>query len=223
MNGNEGCGVRMEIIEKREMLPKEKAIYQAVLELLEGGADLDNLTVSEITKKAGIGKGTAYEYFSDKEEMIAKALLYNCDKFCQQAYEGMQKQEDLYEKFDYLFQTMDKHLTKTNCVIHMVFLSGSSMIGRRMRELFLEKASSGEILAFDIARRILDDEFQGKPAPAKEVIEYLAISIYSKILCFSMLLNEGAYKGKTEREIMRKLVIQGICREIEAAEFSYQI
>ena len=46
----------------REYLPKEKAIYQAVIELFEEGADINNLTVAEITARAGIGKGTAYEY-----------------------------------------------------------------------------------------------------------------------------------------------------------------
>ena len=66
---------------KREYSPKEKAIYKAVLELFEEGADLNSLTVSEITAKAGIGKGTAYDYFSDKEEMIAKALFYNIEYY----------------------------------------------------------------------------------------------------------------------------------------------
>lgn len=51
-----------------EYLPKVKAIYRAVFELFEEGADLNSLTVSEITKKAGIGKGTAYEYFPIKKK-----------------------------------------------------------------------------------------------------------------------------------------------------------
>ena len=37
-----------------ECPPKVKAIYQAVFELFEEGTDLNSLTVSEITKKAGI-------------------------------------------------------------------------------------------------------------------------------------------------------------------------
>ena len=45
--------------------PKMTAVYQAVIELFTEGADLNNLTVAEITAKAGIGKGTAYEYFSN--------------------------------------------------------------------------------------------------------------------------------------------------------------
>ena len=79
----------------KEPSPKEKAIYQAVLELFEEGADLNCLTVAEITKKAGIGKGTAYEYFSDKEEMIAKALLYHGEDFCKQLCVGLSKEKNL--------------------------------------------------------------------------------------------------------------------------------
>ena len=43
---------------RSELAPKVKATYQAVIQLLIEGADLNNLTVSEITAKAGIGKGT---------------------------------------------------------------------------------------------------------------------------------------------------------------------
>ena len=53
-----------------ELRPKALAVYEAVLDLLDGGADLNSITVSEIAERAGIGKGTAYEYFSSKEDMV---------------------------------------------------------------------------------------------------------------------------------------------------------
>ncbi|MCM1145163.1 MAG: TetR/AcrR family transcriptional regulator [Blautia sp.] len=196
-------------------LPKEMAIYKAVLELYEEGADLNSITVADITKKAGIGKGTAYEYFSDKEEMIAKALFYNGEKFCEQVYEGIRKEKSLYDKFNYLLLTMEEQLTRTTCILRMILLSGNSAMGKRVRELFEQKAASGEIMGIDIAGRLLRDEFSEKEAPSEEIIKYLVISVYSKIFCFSMLLNEGVFHQNGEREIMRKLVIQGICREIE--------
>lgn len=58
--------------------PPVKALkmYEAVHELLAEGVDAASIKVSDITKRAGIGKGTAYEYFSTKEEIIAKALYY---------------------------------------------------------------------------------------------------------------------------------------------------
>ncbi len=59
---------------------KERKLYDAVCELLAEGADASELKVSVITKRAGIGKGTAYEYFKSKEEMIARAMLYSMVK-----------------------------------------------------------------------------------------------------------------------------------------------
>ncbi len=56
--------------------PKVKAMYEAVLELFASGRELSTLKVSEITKAAGIGKGTAYGYFSSKEEIIVGAIEY---------------------------------------------------------------------------------------------------------------------------------------------------
>jgi AcrR family transcriptional regulator len=51
-------------------------MYEAVSELVREHRELSTIKVSEITAKAGIGKGTAYEYFSSKEELISHALMY---------------------------------------------------------------------------------------------------------------------------------------------------
>ncbi len=57
--------------------PQEKVVkmYEAVSYLIRK-KDMAAITVAEITKQAGIGKGTAYEYFSSKEELISSALFY---------------------------------------------------------------------------------------------------------------------------------------------------
>lgn len=62
--------------------PPEKVIlmYQSVVDMINEGTDINNIKVADITKRAGIGKGTAYEYFSTKEEIITKALLYEMTK-----------------------------------------------------------------------------------------------------------------------------------------------
>lgn len=57
---------------------KVLAIYHAVWTLLDEGRDLHRIKVSDITECAGIGKGTAYEYFRSKEEIVGKAMRYNC-------------------------------------------------------------------------------------------------------------------------------------------------
>ena len=40
--------------------PKVRQMYEAVIQLLEEGMDMEDIRVSTITERAGIGKGTAY-------------------------------------------------------------------------------------------------------------------------------------------------------------------
>ena len=54
--------------------PKVTAMYRAVSTLLREDKDISEMSVSMITGLAGIGKGTAYEYFDSKEEIIVCAL-----------------------------------------------------------------------------------------------------------------------------------------------------
>lgn len=62
--------------------PPQKVLllYQAVADMIKEGADISSMKVSDITARAGIGKGTAYEYFSSREEIITKALTYDVEE-----------------------------------------------------------------------------------------------------------------------------------------------
>lgn len=53
---------------------KETALMDAVISLARTGADLRGLTVADVAHAAGVGKGTVYEYFETKEQLIARAL-----------------------------------------------------------------------------------------------------------------------------------------------------
>lgn len=55
---------------------REQVIYRAVLDELGRGAALGELTVSQIAAAAGMGKGTVYEYFSSKQEVVAGLTRY---------------------------------------------------------------------------------------------------------------------------------------------------
>lgn len=58
---------------------KIEKMYRAVGELLKEGVDISTIKVSDITGRAGIGKGTAYEYFDTKEEIIANAIHWDME------------------------------------------------------------------------------------------------------------------------------------------------
>ena len=60
---------------------KEIAIYEGVRKLIRQDVNLSQVTASEIAQAAGIGKGTLYNYFSTKDEIIARTeqeSLYGC-------------------------------------------------------------------------------------------------------------------------------------------------
>lgn len=93
--------------------PKVKAMYEAVLDLFASGRELNTLKVSEITAKAGIGKGTAYEYFSSKEDMIIGAIQYEAAKHVAIIFElleeGQSFQEIIFRGMDMLEASYEKY------------------------------------------------------------------------------------------------------------------
>lgn len=67
---------------------KEILIFNAVNKLMNEGVKLHTVKVADIAKSAGIGKGTIYDYFKSKEEILEKALLYNMNL---ELYETLEK------------------------------------------------------------------------------------------------------------------------------------
>ena len=61
---------------KNKYSEKEKLIFSGVLKLARAGQNLEKITAQQIADSAGIGKATIYDYFSSKDEIIAKAILY---------------------------------------------------------------------------------------------------------------------------------------------------
>ncbi|MEG1782399.1 MAG: TetR/AcrR family transcriptional regulator [Oscillospiraceae bacterium] len=58
---------------------KEVTIFKGVLALAHQGRNVYNITAQQIASAAGVGKGTIYDYFSSKEEIIAKAIIYSIE------------------------------------------------------------------------------------------------------------------------------------------------
>lgn len=102
--------------------PKVLAMYEAVNDLIKAGADINNLKVSDITSRAGIGKGTAYEYFETKEELVSKAIFYQIKKSLEWLIREMQKQEKFKDKIYTLLTHMEdnhtRYRTLTRCLCY---------------------------------------------------------------------------------------------------------
>lgn len=103
---------------------KEIAMYEAVLTLLGEGASIEKIKVSDITKKAGIGKGTAYEYFDSKEEIFAGAFIHFKDKIMDRLATSFQGRATMpfREGVDILMTMMDESFDGSEGKIFAQFL-----------------------------------------------------------------------------------------------------
>ncbi len=59
---------------------KEQLIYHAIVNLIENGHDYQQLKMVDIAKAADIGKATIYEYFTSKDELLSKTIVFHIDE-----------------------------------------------------------------------------------------------------------------------------------------------
>ena len=94
---------------------KARLMFEAVIEYVHEKIDPGSLTVQDITARAGVGKGTAYEYFSSKEELIALALFFDYGLRILELQELLEKKKNFEEKMlgllDWLHDNKSYHMT----------------------------------------------------------------------------------------------------------------
>lgn len=202
-------------MEKQELSPKVLAAYKAVAELFMEGADLSSLTVSEITARAGIGKGTVYDYFANKEEMLAGALYHEMDVVCSELYKQLQKKRNLYEKMEQILVDMEEHMQEVGCafkVLHL--LMDNSQVSKQLRELF-RKRKDNEIPLFALLRELIREELGEDISLSGEDIIYLVMNTVSRLICYAMYLNQDEAVRFFDSKTMRERLCRDICRDVE--------
>lgn len=110
----------MGLEQRKKYPPKVEAIYRAIIGLLNQGCDIHQLKVSDIAKQAGIGKGTAYEYFSSKEEMIAGALVYDTSQLFVSLYRLQEKEISFERKLSVILTWLGENLEESHTFARMV-------------------------------------------------------------------------------------------------------
>lgn len=202
----------------KELSPKVQAAYKAIIELFSEGADLSTLTVSEITARAGIGKGTVYDYFSNKEEMLAGALYYEMGVTCQEVYKRLQDKKTLYEKTEQLLLDMEDYRQKMGCafkVIHL--LMDNSQVSKQLRELLHERKER-ELPLYQLLQMLVEDELgQDERIPEEDML-YLVMNLISKLVCYAMYLNHEGMFSDYEMKAVRERLCRDICREVESCK-----
>lgn len=81
---------------------KRKAIAKSTCDLFISKGFV-NISISEIAKIAGIGKGTIYEYFTNKEDIIFELMSCLQEDYDVKLNSVLKKSQSITEKIKYLF------------------------------------------------------------------------------------------------------------------------
>jgi TetR/AcrR family acrAB operon transcriptional repressor len=138
--------------------------------LLEKG--IKNLTITEIAKTAGIGKGTVYDYFNNKEEIVFEIIRNFIEKHHHNLLSQSDKKTSTKQKLFYLFdfflseyKPYEKHLDvfreylsvtlSTKCSPMLEFNRECSDFIRNILEDIIEEGiEKGEIR--EVSRNLID-------------------------------------------------------------------
>lgn len=212
----------------KELPEKVLAMYGAVMLLMEEGADIANLKVSDITEKAGIGKGTAYDYFDTKEDIIVFAILY----YMEESFESMEKsiweKENIVERIKYGMVSVDSTMSQGVCALRFInLLFESSKIGQRLREILRERSKTGNCQPLLIGRRLIERGIQDGEIRSDLPISYMTYMLVVKFFAYLAFVVSGRenkegmeaiFGGESSMpcEEFGNLVIRGIMEELGA-------
>lgn len=112
---------------------KELLIMHALLKLLQDGAAISEIKTSDIADAAGIGKGTLYNYFKTKEDIIARTITYSIDTQVNELFEQMAKADGFREKCYAVLHVVHGIISNENSSFHLLLFN---LGGKDMEQLF---------------------------------------------------------------------------------------
>ena len=203
-----------------ELKPKVKALYDAVLELLNENADVNTLTVSDITKRAGIGKGTAYDYFSCKEEIIAGAIIYDAQTQGVESWEKLENIPGFEEKIHYCYRWVVDCMQEQRAFARFLFLSTHSGgakddIMKKLQSMLAECRQCGDMGPMMILGNLCDcgmrECYIRKELPKQAAMYMLLGSLTSLV----MYLGEENQTGDFHPEEMGNYLCEGFLQAVK--------
>lgn len=188
---------------KKENSEKELALFHAVLELIEENADFSSMTVSDITGKAGIGKGTAYEYFSSKEEMVAKAIVWAIERQTEKAMQMLSEKNSMEEQILGILDFIETEMCSKKCNIQLLkVLSHSCEMQEKLQQEFEKCAPMQKSVEKVVDEIISLGDREGNIAPGmKKTFRYTVI--VSGLVSYFMFLTQNRETVDVTQEEMR--------------------
>ena len=198
-----------------ETPPKVLQMYRAVMELIEEGEDIADLKVSTITDKAGIGKGTAYEYFETKDEIVVSAIVYYMQFFFGKLHEELMRREIFRERLAYLLDEVEKVEGRKVCFFRFLHLLSNTsefsvLIRNKLREEGFEPYLPMHFLS-EMVKQARENNEIASEAP----VDYLVCFLMAQLMNYTLTVSIGADILGTDSKGMRRNIEQSIQNELQ--------
>ncbi|MCI9200398.1 MAG: TetR/AcrR family transcriptional regulator [Lachnospiraceae bacterium] len=199
---------------EKKLSPKVKALYEAVEELIFENIDVKEIKVSDITERAGIGKGTAYEYFRNKEEIISSAMLYHIDLICRQMIEKLEELKDFPKTMQLLLCCMDEEIKKRDCLVQFIhLLSDNGLIGKVLQKKIKER-NQELCMPKDVIAHMIQVGIENGDINKELPLDYVSMEIASRVLIYIIYITDDDKNG-CSRQQMHKLVCDAMRKALK--------
>lgn len=205
--------------ELEKVPPKVRQMYRAVVELIGEGAEIAELRVSTITGRAGIGKGTAYEYFDSKEEIVACAITYAIESSFRRLETELLEKEDFCGQLEYLLDEIERKDDRKVCFLRFLhLLTDTSDFSDLIRQkLCMESISEGTSRRYTptmVFGKVLERARGRGELRGDLPMDYMIYSLFSHLMLYMMAVT-AKQGGGTEGAAIRPYVRQAILKDLK--------
>lgn len=182
---------------------KEIAVFEGLINLMREGANPYSIKVSDIAKAASIGKGTVYDYFDSKEEVISKAIIYNISMEINAAFVRIRNKESFKDKFYEVLQIIVDNLENNLSTFNMLLSAGG--VQEFYEYLVDDKYDLSAFISIvnDEVGKLIKLGFNEGLISTKESCYYQLMAVQGAISGFSHYIsNKDLYKNINVKEAM---------------------
>lgn len=198
--------------------PKVLMLYKAVNQLLEEGADPGSLRVSNITDRAGIGKGTAYEYFDSKDEIVIYAVVYQMQMAMIELEKGLQERKTFREQINFLLDEVSAQEGQKNSFLKQIHLLTDNTEFSRQVQGMMASAAHKRYQLVQLFRQLLGAAVERGELRKDLPLDYMVYSMGGRVLAYMVAVSGGDLQIELSR--MRDLMYKGIMDELCASEMN---
>jgi len=209
---------KMTGMEQVEEIPaKVLALYEAVAQIIEGDEDINSVRVLAITERAGIGKGTAYEYFDSKEELLSCAVVYHTRQLANEIRAFLKDGKGFADKMDMLLQAIEREGNGAVCkmVRYVHVLTDHSEFSRLTKEKMATKEMRKNLI-IGIFEEIVDEALLEGELRTDLPKSYIVETIFARLLTHMIFVSARdsvKEEAQENRERLYRSMLDELCEK----------